>query len=118
MRHTVLWDQKQPTPDSYFPKVTRYGRAVSMKHKPISNLMRAKRFPQYEIDANRVGANVAPGAYNQDHYSIISSTMKTPKSAFYFYKHEDLTNNSHYYRDFSTTVPNFVKHTHNYSNRF
>ena len=72
MRKTVLWKSKEPTPEFLYPKVTREGRAVSMKHKPKSNLGRSKRFVQYEIDEKRVGRSVGPGAYSQIHYSIYS----------------------------------------------
>ena len=109
MRKTQLWFEKQPSPEFYYPKVTRDGRAVSMKQKPKSNLSRSKRFSQYETDAKRLGTNVGPGSYVQSHFSIISALSTSPKVSRYFYRHKDSLENSHYYQDYSTTVPNFLK---------
>ena len=109
MRKTKLWFEKESTPEFYKPRVTRFGKSVTMKKESICNLSRSKRFAQYDIDANRVGRNVGPGAYMQFHYCISSRHSQSPKQSKYFYRHMDLLNNAHYYYDYSTTKPNFLK---------
>lgn len=109
MRRTVLWNEKEPSPEFHTPKVTRFGKAASMKQKKNCNLARSKRFSQYDIDANRVGRNVGPGSYKQANYCISASISQTPRGAKYFYRHEDRLNNVHYFFDQSNTKPNFLK---------
>lgn len=112
MRNTILWNNPQATPEYYNPRVTRIGREVSIRQKAKSNINRAKRFPQYEADANRLGRNVGPGAYGQQHFSIVSNLKKNSRTSFYFYRHRDALNSTHYFRDYSSTIPNFLRSTY------
>ena len=109
MRKTILWNQKEASPEFHTPRVTRFGKSVSLKKKPIPNLGRSKRFRQYDIDANRIGRNVGPGSYLQFNYCISASISQSPTATKYFYRHADLLNNPHYYYDNSETRPNFLK---------
>jgi hypothetical protein len=109
MRKTLLWFEPQATPEYYDARVTRIGRPISIRQKAKSNIDRAKRFPQYDLEAKRLGRNVGPGAYCQTHFSITSNVKKNSRTSFYFYRHRDALNNSHYFRDYSSTVPNFLR---------
>jgi hypothetical protein len=109
MRKTLLWFDPQPTPEWYDVRVTRIGKQVSIRQKAKSNINRARRFPQYEMDARRLGKNVGPGAYAQGHGSIVANLKKNSRTSFYFYRHRDALDNTHYFRDYSSTVPNFLK---------
>jgi hypothetical protein len=79
-----------------------------MRSKGRSVQGKSKRFVQYELDARRVGKNVGPGAYNQTHHCIVAA-LRPPRSSYYFFKHTDSLNNSHYFRDYSATIPNFLR---------
>jgi hypothetical protein len=109
MRQTKLWDEKHPTPEFYSPKVTRIGKPASMKPKPKPYKTKSKRFSQYELDSNRLGASVGPGSYSQYNYCI-SSVSKSPVMSKHFYRHKDKTNHSHYYIDNLSTIPNYLKY--------
>ena len=98
MRKTQLWVEKKPTPEYYDTRVTHYGNSNKIQTLiKSSNQSKAKRFQQYESDANRLGKNIGPGCYPQFYNCIYASRIKGTPIYKMFYRQRDLEDNRHFF---------------------